>query len=188
MMRVCGFALLVALSAGRPLLAAPQQETAAPVSSAPASKDQTPPAQAPADPQSESQAGQNQTKNLTKSPAGSAKKHRAAKRATPAPDGAPKKIVVRQGGVDEPTAQILTGMTPEAAARERSEAELLLSTTAETLKEIAPRELDPQQQETVAQIHNYMTVARSALKEGDIQRAHTLAEKAALLANDLARH
>lgn len=89
--------------------------------------------------------------------------------------------------MDEPTAQIVTGMSPEAAARERNEAELLLGTTAETLKEIAPRELDLQQRQTVSQIHNYITVARSALREGDIPRAHTLAEKAALLANDLAK-
>ena len=79
-------------------------------------------------------------------------------------------------------------MTPEEAARERREAELLLSTTAEILKEIAPRQLDVQQQETVSQIHNYMESARSALKGGDIPRAHTLAQKAGLLAEDLVKH
>ncbi len=104
------------------------------------------------------------------------------------PRGIPKKIVVRQGGADEPLAQIVTGMTPEEAAHERNGAELLLSTTAETLKEIAPRPLDAQQEETVSQIHNYMEGARAALKEGDIPRAHTLAQKASLLADDLVKH
>lgn len=39
----------------------------------------------------------------------------------------------------------------------------------------------------MSQIHNYMKGSRSALKEGDIPRAHTLAVKAGLLADDLAR-
>jgi hypothetical protein len=95
---------------------------------------------------------------------------------------------VREGGADEPTTQIVTGMTPEEAERERGEAELLLSTTSETLEEIAPRPLDAGQQEVVLQIHNYIKDSRTALKEGDIPRAHTLAIKAGLLADDLARH
>jgi hypothetical protein len=111
------------------------------------------------------------------------------KRAPAAPtEGAPRKIVVREGGAEEPTAQIVTGMTAEEADRQRREAELLLSTTAETLKEIGPRPLDNQQQETVSQIHNYMEGSRTAMKEGDIPRAHILALKAELLADDLAKH
>jgi hypothetical protein len=184
MMRGYVCALLIAWAAGRPMPAPAQEELTALASSAPDSAIQVSTAQT----QSDSQTVRNQTKNTSKSSAKLAKKDRAAKRAPAAPDGTPTKIVVREGGVDEPTAQIVTGMSPEAAARERSEAELLLSTTAETLNEIAPREFTVQQQETISQIHNYMDVARSALKEGDIPRAHTLAEKAALLADDLARH
>jgi hypothetical protein len=122
-------------------------------------------------------------------PTGSTARHRAASRraASSASTGGPKKIVVREGGVDEPTAQIVTGMAPEEADRERREAELILSTTSETLKEIAPRPLDAGQQEIVSRIHNYMKDSRIALKEGDIPRAHTLAIKAGLLADDLAR-
>ena len=48
--------------------------------------------------------------------------------------------------------------------------------------------MDAQQQETVGQIRNYMEGARAALKEGDVQRAGTLAGKAHLLADDLAKH
>jgi hypothetical protein len=79
-------------------------------------------------------------------------------------------------------------MTAEEADRQRREAELLLSTTEEKLKEIAPRQFDTQQEETVAQIHNYMEGSRTALKQGDVSRAHTLALKAGLLADDLASH
>jgi len=122
--------------------------------------------------------------------AGSAARRRAASRrvGSSASTASPKKIVVREGGADEPTTQIVTGMTPEEAERERGEAELLLSTTSETLEEIAPRPLDAGQQEVVSQIHNYIKDSRTALKEGDIPRAHTLAIKAGLLAGDLARH
>ena len=105
-----------------------------------------------------------------------------------APSTAPKKVVVREGGANEPTAEIVTGMTPEQADRLRREAELLLATTAEKLREIGPRELDQQQQETVSQIHNYLEGSRSALKQADVSRAHTLALKAGLLADDLVKH
>jgi len=95
--------------------------------------------------------------------------------------------IVREGGADEPKAQIVTGMTAEEASRERQRAEQLLKSAVETLEGLDERAFNPQQQETVSQIHNYMDGARSALKEGDIVRAHTLAVKANLLAEDLAR-
>ena len=56
------------------------------------------------------------------------------------------------------------------------------------LKQLAARTLDGRQQETVGQIRNYVVGARSALKEGDVRRAGTLAEKAHLLVEDLVKH
>jgi hypothetical protein len=56
------------------------------------------------------------------------------------------------------------------------------------LKQLAGRALNDQQQETVGQIHHYMDGARSALKEGDVGRASTLAQKAHLLSDDLVKH
>jgi len=128
-------------------------------------------------------------KNAKATPTKAEKKRRSPKRtSSPQPPGTPKKTVVREGGVDEPSAQIVTGMSTEEAARQRQEAELLLSTTEEMLKEIAPRTLDAQQEETVSQIRNFMKLSRDALKEGDVARAHTLAQKANLLADDLRKH
>ncbi len=97
---------------------------------------------------------------------------------------APRKVVVRQGGAKEPATLIAPGMTPAEAARERQNAEQWLQTTGNQLPqlEVLP---DVHQQETVVQIRNYMDGARSALKEGDVRRASTLAEKAHLLAEDL---
>jgi hypothetical protein len=105
-----------------------------------------------------------------------------------APDGAPRKIVVREGGANEPAAQIAPGMTPAEAARERQNAEQWLASADGQLKQLAGRTPDPRQRETVAQIRNYMEGARSALKDGDVRRANTLAEKAHLLAEDLIKH
>jgi hypothetical protein len=110
------------------------------------------------------------------------------KRVAPAPNGAPHKIVVREGGASEPAAQIAPGMTPAEATRQRHNAEQLLSSTDDKLKRLAGRTLDAKQQETVGQIRNYMEGARSALKEGDVRRANTLAQKAHLLSEDLVRH
>jgi hypothetical protein len=106
----------------------------------------------------------------------------------PAPDGGPRKVVVREGGAKEPTAQIVPGMSPAEATRQRQNAERLLGSTDERLKQLAGRTLNAHQQETVGQIRNYTDGARLALKEGDVQRASTLAQKAHLLAEDLAKH
>jgi hypothetical protein len=122
---------------------------------------------------------------------GTAKHHKRTVSTTvpaPAPDGAPRKIVVREGGAREPAAQIAPGMTPAEATRQRQNAEQLLSSTDDQLNQMAGRTLDARQQEAAGQIRNYMDGARSALKGGDLRRASTLAEKAHLLAEDLVKH
>jgi hypothetical protein len=119
------------------------------------------------------------------SPSGIRKRRKST---APAPDGAPRKIVVREGGASEPAAQIAPGITPAEATRQRQNAEQLLVSTDDQLKRLAGRTLDARQQETVGQIRNYMDGARSALKEGDVRRASTLAEKAHLLAEDFVKH
>ena len=110
------------------------------------------------------------------------------KRTTPAPDGAPRKVIVREGGTSEPAAQIAPDISPAEATRQRQKAEQLLGSTDGQLKQLTGRTLNAQQQESVGQIRNYMQGARSALKEGDVLRAGTLAEKAHLLSDDLLKH
>jgi len=109
-------------------------------------------------------------------------------RTASAPDGAPRKIVVRQGGASEPAALIAPDIPPAEAIRARQSAERLLGATGDQLKQLAGRTLDAPQLETVAQIRNYMNGARSALQEGDVRRASTLAQKAHLLSEDLVKH
>ena len=117
------------------------------------------------------------------------KRHRVRKSGPkPTPSGQPRKIVIREGGAIEPSAQIVPGLTRQEADQQRQHAVELLAATEENLKQLFGRTLDSRQQETVAQIHNYADGARSALKDGDTQRAHTLALKAHLLADDLVKH
>jgi hypothetical protein len=136
-------------------------------------------------------AGKTAPESVTKEKkdAGSANGNRRHhKRAASAPNGAPHKIVVREGGASEPASQIAPGLTPAEAARQRHNAEQLLGATDDKLKGLAGRTLDVKQQETVGQIRNYMDGARLALKEGDVRRANTLAQKAHLLSEDLVKH
>jgi len=104
------------------------------------------------------------------------------------PSNEPRKIVVRKGGAGEPASQIVTSMSAEEASARRQETEKLMSAADEDLKRVLGRTLDAQQQETVAQIHDYLGRARSALDEGDLSRGRTLATKANLLADDLLKH
>ena len=96
--------------------------------------------------------------------------------------------MVRQGGASEPAALIAPDIPPAEAIRARQSAERLLGATGDQLKQLAGRTLDAPQLETVAQIRNYMNGARSALQEGDVRRASTLAQKAHLLSEDLVKH
>lgn len=102
--------------------------------------------------------------------------------------GETKRIVIRRGGVNEPVTQIIPGMGAEESNRARQETQDLLVAADSDLKKLGSRTLNSAQQGTVSQIQHYLSVARSALNEGDIQRAHTLARKAQLLSEDLVKH
>ena len=210
----CGLAIALWLSFPAAGMASRQQDPAgstnaagqapaapAPAENAPAEKSQTeaaPAEQVPAEttpaapahpqaPAAEKKASESVAKK--KMDAGSARGTRKRrKRTASARDGTPRKIVVREGGASEPAAQIVPGITPAEAARQRQNAERLLGSTDDKLKRLAGRTLGARQQETVGQIRNYMDGARSALKEGDVLRANTLAVKADLLSEDLVKH
>jgi hypothetical protein len=211
----CGLAIALWLSFPAAGMASRQQETAgsanaagqapappgAPAETAPAEKSRTEnapaeqvPAEttpaAPANPQTPA-AGKTAPENVAKEKTDTDSARRVRKRrkrSSSAPNGAPHKIVVREGGASEPAAQIAPGMTSTEATRQRDNAEQLLGATDDKLKRLAGRTLDAKQQETVGQIRNYMEGARSALKEGDVRRANTLAQKAHLLSDDLVKH
>jgi len=131
------------------------------------------------------------TKSLAHNPSSAARKHRSPSHKPadpPAGTEEPRKIVVHRGGVREPVAQIIPGMSVEEARRQRQESEDLLVAADSDLKKLVDRNLNSNQQETVSQIRHFMEVARTALQDGDVRRAHTLAQKAQLLSDDLVKH
>ncbi len=113
---------------------------------------------------------------------------RSKKPVTPPAENEPRKVVIHQGGTSAPVAQMLPGISPEEASRQRESAEQLLDAAETSLQQLAARFLHPKQQDTVVQIRQYIDGARSALKENDTQRARTLAQKAYLLSADLVKH
>lgn len=190
---------LVGIFATALLLGLPSDGTASPQDATVPAKStaQAPPvpdekAQTSANPQSsasqkEVSGSQEKQKTTAPSAAGTSKRRAGRKRGT-ALAGQQRHIVVHEGGVAEPLAQLAPGMSQEQAARQRQNAEQLLASTEANLKQLAGRSLKSEEQETLDQIHNYMEAARSALRDGDTQRARTLARKAHLLSDDLVKH
>ena len=115
------------------------------------------------------------------------KSTRRAKAGIPS-SGEPGKVVVRNGGAMDDVVHLSPGGPQEQNAHNRENTAQLLATTDENLKMLASRQLSPTEQSTVDQIHAYMRQAKSAADSGDLARAHTLAFKAHLLSDDLAKH
>jgi cytoskeletal protein RodZ len=118
------------------------------------------------------------------------KRHRTHKTVAPAApptETVPSKKVVRNGGTDDPAVKLSPGLSAQAS-QQRESAEQLLAASDANLNKIAGRTLSASQQDTVKQIKSYMDQAKSALNEGDIQRAYNLALKANLLSVELVGH
>lgn len=174
-------------------------------SAAPNSQNQTPPAQITPPPSSNTTSGQPQT-----SPA--PKRHRHKKPSTPdcqAPSATtnpksdsqpttsnnsdaaklkpcpPPKVVVKNGGTDEPTVELKGNTTAAQASYERYTTDQLTAGTEENLNKIAGRQLTPSQQDTIKQIKEFMEKSKAAIAEGDLERGRNLAMKAHLLSDEL---
>ncbi len=97
---------------------------------------------------------------------------------TPAPTtAAPSKPT--EGGVQ------ITAELPRSASMRQNTAQLL-DTTENNLKRIN-RSLNDSEQAMVRQIRTYITQARTAVNDGDLERAYNLATKANLLSNELVK-
>jgi hypothetical protein len=110
----------------------------------------------------------------------------------PAPDRgknakAPKRRIVRDAGTTEPDTAISPEMTPAEAQRLQKITNDLVAESEKDLQKIEARELTPEQQETKAQIRSFLNLSKSARDASDWQRAHNLALKAQLLADDLVK-
>jgi hypothetical protein len=99
----------------------------------------------------------------------------------------PNKVVVKNGSAVEPSVQLAPGLSQQQASNQRQGTSQLLTDTDENLKKISGRQLATNQQEMVQQIRTYMEQAKAATDAGDLDRAHNLALKASLLAQELAK-
>jgi hypothetical protein len=103
------------------------------------------------------------------------------------PCPAAKKVVVRNGGSDEPVVELKGSTSAEQASYERFSTEQLTAATEENLKKVAGRELKAGEPETVSQIKQFMEQAKSAVAAGDLVRGRNLALKARLLSDELVK-
>jgi hypothetical protein len=95
--------------------------------------------------------------------------------------------VVKNGSAADPAAQISPSVSQQQASSQRQGTSQLLASTDENLKKISGRQLASNQQDMVQQIRKYMEQAKAATDAGDLERAHNLALKANLLAQELVK-
>jgi len=163
------------------------QEQAPPQKEAQPSQQPVPEASKPAKPKAAThKTAQNRKRKVKTS--GQAKAAHRPKITSPSPTGEPGKVVVRNGGASDDVVHLSPGGSQEQNAHNRENTDQLLATTDANLKQLSGRPLSSAQQSTVDQIHSYMRQAKSAADAGDLARAHTLAFKAHLLSDDLAKH
>lgn len=96
----------------------------------------------------------------------------------------PTKVIVHQGGITEQNVQ-LTGAEGSKQAANQRDTSSMLEATDENLKKIAGRQLTKSQQDMEKQIRQFMAQSKIAVKEGNLERARTLAWKAQLLSQEL---
>ena len=99
----------------------------------------------------------------------------------------PPKVIVRQGGTSEPSIELAGGAAGGRTADQRNTANQMLDATETNLKKIAGHQLTTDQQGMVTQIQQFMDQSKTAVKDGDLERARTLAWKAQLLSEELVK-
>lgn len=167
-----------------------QETQPAPQATPEGSTQEAPPVAAPASPtaQPEPTAEKPESKAPVSKKTASKKRHHHKKKSPGDSSTGTEKKVVKNGGTADPVVQLAPGISAEQASNQRQSTAQLLSATDDNLKQLASRQLDSTQQDSVSQIRKYMEQAKTAEAAGDVQRAHNLASKALLLADDLVKH
>jgi hypothetical protein len=112
--------------------------------------------------------------------------HKSKKKKTTPANTDPNKTVVRHGSTGEPTTQLAPQMSAAQATRQREGTRQLLTSADANLQKLSGRQLNKDQEDTVAQIRKFMEQAKEADAAGDLERASKLAVKAHLLSEALA--
>lgn len=97
----------------------------------------------------------------------------------------PAKIIVREGGISEQSIQLAGNSSGDKATQKREAANQMLTVTETNLKQLAGRQLNATEQNSISQIRQFMGQSKSAAADGDLERAYTLAWKAKVLSDDL---
>ena len=100
-------------------------------------------------------------------------------------DCPPPKTIVRHGGTSEPSIQLAGGPNDSQASHQRDVVNQLLGVTENNLKKVVGKQLTSTQQDTLSQARAFVQQSRSAIADGDLDRARTLAWKAETLSEDL---
>jgi len=175
------FAALLSLAAPLSAQDQPPQATQASPSSQSPSDGQPQTEPAPAAPQTPAQASpQTEPPPASPPPAAAQGKKPGTKASAQG-----HKVVVRNGGAKDESAQLAPGISKEQELRSRETTTKLLAATDTNLKGIAGRPLTPPQQSLLGQIHAYIRQSQQASDAGDLARAQTLAYKARLLSDEL---
>jgi hypothetical protein len=146
-----------------------------------------PPAQTPSQPAT---AGQTPSPNpdASANPPATPKKPAPAKkrRKKTSSTGQGSKTVVRQGGTGDKTPQLTPAVNEADITKQRETTKQLLSATDVNLQKLSVRSLSKEEQDTIAQIREFMDQAKTADSKGDLERASKLAAKAHMLSEALA--
>ena len=111
----------------------------------------------------------------------------ASTAATPPENCPPEKKIVPQGGTSDPNIQLAGGPGGQQASQQRATASQMLGAAEQNLKTISGRQLTSSQQDMVAQIRQFMDQSKAASTAGELERARTLAWKAQMLSEELAK-
>jgi outer membrane biosynthesis protein TonB len=109
--------------------------------------------------------------------------------AAPRPSPAPVPPPPPPRATPEPSPPVLSPVLSAVDEQKlRAETQQRIERTARRLREIDQAKLASEDQDSLQTVQSFLDKAREALQAQDIQRAFTLADKAALLADELSKH
>ncbi|MDP2703167.1 MAG: hypothetical protein Q8P98_13985 [Candidatus Rokubacteria bacterium] len=130
-------------------------------------------------------------------PAGAEQPEERARRAAPPPTSSPPRAPPPHPGTPAPAPPPVPAdapppvLSPVLSAvdeqRLRAETQQRIDGAEQRLRQIDPAKLASGQQDSLQTVQSFLDKAREALQAQDVQRAFTLADKAYLLADELAR-
>jgi hypothetical protein len=130
-------------------------------------------------------------------PAGAEQLEERMRRAAPPPTSSPPRAVPPRPGTPAPASPPIPADTPPSVLspvlsavdeqKLRAEAQQRIDGAEQRLRQIDQAKLASGQQDSLQTVQSFLDKAREALQTQDVQRAFTLADKAYLLVDELAR-